>query len=217
MKDIYKLKKLILFSTIPIEDKTELLSNITIQSYSKGETVYNHGDECKRLDIVISGSLVAYSLTENGSSTVMFQFQKQSIIGANLLFSENNIYPLNIFCLSDCQLVHIDKNIVAELLHDYDFVMEYIKSLSQNSQGLNQKIALFSRKTLRENIIDYLNNQANMQKSNKIVLPVSKKELADYFGVERPSLFRELKKMKDEKLIEIQNKIIILNQNIMKL
>jgi len=40
------------------------------------------------------------------------------------------------------------------------------------------------------------------------LLPITKKQLADYFGVQRPSLFRELKRMKDEGLIEIANKKI---------
>ena len=34
------------------------------------------------------------------------------------------------------------------------------------------------------------------------------KELADYLGVQRPSLFRELKKMKDEGIIEISKRTI---------
>ena len=52
--------------------------------------------------------------------------------------------------------------------------------------------------------MDYLKQQSIIQGSSKIVLPFSKKELADYLGVQRPSLFRELKKMKDEGIIEIE-------------
>jgi CRP-like cAMP-binding protein len=95
-----------------------------------------------------------------------------------------------------------------EFLHDYHFVMQYIKSLSMNSQGMNRKITMLTQKTLRENIMDYLKQQSILQDSSKIVLPFSKKELADYLGVQRPSLFRELKKLKDEGIIEIDNRTI---------
>ena len=37
---------------------------------------------------------------------------------------------------------------------------------------------------------------------------IPKKELADYMGVQRPSLFRELKKLKDEGIIVIDNRTI---------
>ena len=95
------------------------------------------------------------------------------------------------------------------MLHDYDFVMLYIKSLSQNSLGLNHKIAMFSRKTLRQNILEYLLQQSITQHSQTVKLPFSKKkEFADYLGVQRPSLFRELKKMQLDGVISIDNRKI---------
>jgi CRP-like cAMP-binding protein len=210
MDNINLLKSIPLFSELgelqPYIDEHEVI----LQTYSKGATVHNQNDDCTTLDVVLSGSLVAYALSENGSSTIMFEFKKDNIIGANLLFAEQNFYPLNIYCLSDCQLAHIKKDAVLEFLHNYDFVMKYIKSLSQNSQGLNQKIAMFSQKTLRENILDYLKKQVVLQKSDRIILPISKKELADFLGVQRPSLFREFKKMKEEGIIEIQNRTVLI-------
>ena len=86
--------------------------------------------------------------------------------------------------------------------------MQYIQSLSLNSQGMNRKITMLTQKTLRDNLLDYFRHQAIIQGSSYIKLPISKKELADYLGVQRPSLFRELKKMKDEGLIDVSNRII---------
>ena len=208
MDELNMLKNMPLFSTVGDVDKYIATRSIYSKKYNKGATVHNHAASCTSLDIVISGKLIAYSLAENGSTTIIFEFGPGSIIGANLLFSEINKYPLNIFCLSDCVLTHIDKATVRELLHNYGFVMEYIKSLSFNSQGLNQRITMYSQKTLRDNIIDYLKIQSEIQNSNIIFLQSSKKELADYFGVQRPSLFRELKKMKNEGIIEIKNRTI---------
>jgi CRP-like cAMP-binding protein len=213
MNDLDTLKMMPLFSEV--SDIAGYISNrgICFQRYNKGVTVYNHSESCASLDVVLSGNLIAYFLAENGSATTVFEFGPGSILGANLLFAEINKYPLNIYCLSDCALAHIDKAAVKELLHNYGFVMEYIKSLSRNSQGLNQKIAMYSQKTLRDNLIDYLKVQSEVQNSNVIFLQSSKKELADYFGVQRPSLFRELKRMKEEGIIEIKNRtIIILHQ-----
>lgn len=91
--------------------------------------------------------------------------------------------------------------------------MRYIKSLSQNSQGMNRKIAMFTQKSLRENILDYLAVQTVRQQSATITLPVTKKQLADYFGVQRPSLFREFKKLVDEQIITIDNRTITINKH----
>lgn len=183
-------------------------NQLFVRHYSKGTTVHHQHETCSVLDVILSGKLVAYSLSENGSAITLFEFQKNSIIGANLLFGENTIYPLNIYGVTACDVLHISRDAVMEFLHDYHFVMQYIKSLSLNSQGMNQKITMLTQKTLRENIMVYLKQQSIIQGSSKIVLPFSKKELADYLGVQRPSLFRELKKLKDEGIIEIDNRTI---------
>lgn len=187
-------------------------NHIYQKHYTKGVTVHNANETCRTLDIVLSGSLIAYSLSTNGSATTMFEFSRGSVIGANLLFGESHSYPLNIYCLTNCQIIHIDIHAVLEFLHDYNFTLHYIKSISQNSQGINQKIAMFTQRTLRENILDYFRQQAILQQSSSILLPMSKRQLADYFSVQRPSLFRELKKLKGEGIIEINNRTILLKK-----
>lgn len=88
--------------------------------YTKGATIYNQRDKCKTMDVVLSGSLVSYSLSENGSATTMFEFKQNNVLGANLLFQKKAIYPLNIYCLEDCRLLHIKKTAVENFLHDYN-------------------------------------------------------------------------------------------------
>lgn len=178
--------------------------------YSKGKTVHEQGKKCCGIDIILSGKLIAYSLTSQGSENIVFEFSKGDSIGANLLFGNNNNYPLNIYCVEDATVLHLLKPGITSLLKEYPFVMEFIKVLSSNSQGLNKKIAIYSQKSLRENLMDYFSTLTALQKSNTIYLPISKKQLADYLGVQRPSLFRELKKMKDEGLINIDNRVITL-------
>lgn len=200
------------FNDLPIFKgiDTQLLNktNIISKKYRKNETVYFQGAPCTSMDILCSGTLVAYSLSQNGTENIVFEFKKDSIIGANLLFGNANNYPMNIYCTEDCELLHIKKSDIEILLSDYHFMMYFIKSLSLNSQGMNKKIAMYTQKSLRENLFDYFSALSADQKSKDILLPISKKQLADYLGVQRPSLFRELKNMRDEGLIEIDNKHI---------
>ncbi len=204
------LKDIPLFSQLPPDAVMPLVSDnqIYLKSYSKGATVYNQKDRCKTFDIVLSGSLVAYSLLENGSAMTMFEFPKGKMLGANLLFGDTNTYPFTIYCLSDARLLHVTQKAVSFFLHDYHFTMQFVRLLSYNSQKLNQKITMATQKTLRENLLDYLKQQSVLQCSNSIVLPISKKQLADYLGVQRPSLFRELKNLKDEGVIDIFNRTV---------
>ncbi len=202
-----------LFAQLPSDKLKELIADkqLYLKNYSKGTTVYNQKDRCDTFDIVISGSLVVHSLLENGSAMTVFEFTQGHMLGANLLFGDTHTYPFTIYCLSDAQLLHTTKKAVSDFLHDYDFTMGFIKMLSLNSQKLNQKVTMATQKTLRENLLEYFRQQSMLQHSNSIVLPISKKQLADYLGVQRPSLFRELKNLKDEGLIDVSNRMIQLN------
>lgn len=184
--------------------------NLQNRIYNKGKTVHDQNEVCSGIDVILSGKLVAYSLTSHGSETTVFEFTSGGVVGANLLFGDNNKYPLNIYSIEETSLIYIPKSAVDTLLKDQLFAIEFIKILSSNSQALNRKIAIYTQKSLRENLTNYLSAQANIQNSKTIYLPISKKQLADHLGVQRPSLFRELKNMKDEGLIEINNRIITL-------
>ncbi|HBR01479.1 MAG TPA: Crp/Fnr family transcriptional regulator [Ruminiclostridium sp.] len=207
---IEELKRMPLFRETDhkILERLILEKQIFKQSYHKGATVHEQNTECYVMDMVCSGKLVAYSLAPNGSESVVFEFVTGSIIGANLLFGNQNRYPMSIYCTTDCVLLHILRSGIEELLKGYSFVMQFMRSLSINSQGMNRKIAMYTQKSLRENLMDYFLALSTQQKSNSVLLPVTKKQLADYFGVQRPSLFRELKRMRDEDLIGIENKTI---------
>lgn len=175
-------------------EKLILDRSIFKSSYKKGTTIHEQGTKCNSFDLVLSGKLISYSLSENGSEGVLFEFYKGSTIGANLLFGESNEYPMNIYCSENSTIIHLSKKAVNTLLREHSFVMEFIKSISLNSQGMNKKIAMYSQKTLRDNLVDYFIALSNEAGSKTIYLPITKKQLADYLGVQRPSLFRELKK-----------------------
>ncbi|WP_286856315.1 Crp/Fnr family transcriptional regulator [Proteiniphilum sp. UBA5431] len=204
------MKSLRLFSETDYKILDHLIreNQIFKRPYGKGVTVHEQNTKCSAMDVICSGKLVAYSLSPNGSESIVFEFETGSVIGANLLFGSQNLYPMNIYCTADSILFHVSKTGVEELLKEFGFVKQFVKSLSMNSQGMNRKIVMYTQKSLRENLMDYLVVLSAQQKSNQVTLPVTKKQLADYFGVQRPSLFRELKRMKDESLIKIENKEI---------
>lgn len=208
-----RLKQVPLFENVDEKIILKLIKSNQIyeRKYKKNTTIHFRDEQCTVMDVVLSGKVVSYSLASNGSENIMFEFKSKSIIASNLLFGESNHYPFNIYSMSDCSLLHITKSAVCKLLKDYSFVMQYVKSLSHNSQGMNRKIVMFTQKSLKENILDYLAALAIEQQSNLVRLPLTKKQLADYFGVQRPSLFRTLKELKEGGMIEVNNREIKIN------
>ena len=70
---------------------------------------------------------------------------------------------------------------------------------------------LLSNKTVREKLLTYFNNLSIEYSSKTFELPFSLTDLSDYLMIERTAMMRELKRLKDEKIInKVKNKITIL-------
>ena len=206
------IKRYDLFRSVDNQILLDLIADreMVKRSYPRGRTLQEKGSPCQGMHLLCQGKLVTYSLEANGSETIVFEFEPGDVIGANFLFGEASAYPLNVFCMSDCQVIYITKEAVRRLLTHYDFTLAFVHAISLNAQRMNQKIAIYARGSLRKNLLDYLTALSLEQGSSTIFLPITKKQMADYFGVQRPSLFRELKRMKDQGLIEVNNREITL-------
>mgnify|MGYP002411718665 FL=1 len=63
-------------------------------------------------------------------------------------------------------------------------------------------------KTIRQCIVEYLIHEYYISNNKQIVLTMSKKDLAERFGIPRPSLSRELNRMRTDGLIDFDAKSI---------
>nr|WP_286672848.1 helix-turn-helix domain-containing protein [Anaeromonas gelatinilytica] len=79
---------------------------------------------------------------------------------------------------------------------------ELLKSISNKTLIISNKIHDISLKTIRDCILDYLKYEYKLQNTLTLKMKITKKEWAEKIGVHRPSLSRELMKMKQEGLID---------------
>jgi len=84
----------------------------------------------------------------------------------------------------------------------------FLQSASDKTLILMGKIKTLALKTIRQCIIEFLLYEYHVQKSTTIKLDMTKKELAEKIGVQRPSLSRELNKMRKDGLIIYDSKQI---------
>lgn len=202
---IHIIKHIDLFNTISSEELVQLFNsqNHEIKEYNKNKVIYLQNEKCTTLDIILKGSIIVQKIDNNGNVLTISTFTTGDIVGGNLLFANVDIYPMTIASRSSCIILHINKDLILELCQkNKNFLIEFIKSISDKTIILTNKIKSISMKTIRQSILDFLTYEYYIQKTSKIILPISKKELAERIGVQRPSLLRELNKMRRDGLIE---------------
>ena len=70
---------------------------------------------------------------------------------------------------------------------------------------------ILTNKTIRNKLLAYFKIMSRKNNSRVIYLPYNYTDLADYLAIDRSAMYRELKNLKEEGLIEVKNKRITLN------
>lgn len=165
------------------------------------------------MDIVLDGRISVQKIDENGNVLKITTFFDGDILGANLLFSHRNSYPMTVVSESKAVVLHMYKELILDLSQrNVSFMVRLMTLISDRTLVLTDKIDAISLKTIRQCIIDYLKYEYYLQKNKVIQLNISKKELAERLGIQRTSLNRELNKMRKDGLIEYNARTITLKK-----
>ncbi len=199
------LKNIDLFKDLSFEDLNYLFTKdlYEIKNYKKNSVIYFQNEKCTRFDIILKGTILVQEIDLKGNALTITDFTVGDVLGGNLLFSNKNFYPMTVLAKIDVTILHIRKDLILKLCQtNVVFLINFLESISDKTLILTDKIKALSMKTIRQCIIDFLIYESFLQKSRIIKLELTKKELAEKFGIQRPSLSRELNKMRKDGLIE---------------
>lgn len=200
------------FKGIPEEESKQLLSKIHYQvkkSY-KDEVIVSAGDEVKNLYIILSGSVRGEMIDYSGKTIKIEDIEAPQPLAAAFLFGKENRFPVTVTANKKAELLAIP---VAEFLRLLQFntrlLRNYLNNISTRAQFLSQKLQFLSFKTIKEKVAHFLLQKAD-DKFYSFELKNTQQQLADMFGVTRPSLARVLSEMQHEGLIKIEKKTVTL-------
>lgn len=124
------------------------------------------------------------------------------------LFGKESRFPVQVTAREDVSTLIIPKGSVLKMLRMNEQLLQNFLDISAfYASALSRKLHLMSFRTIRQKIIIYLLNLP-AKGSNSVELDRTQHALAEYFGVSRPALARELRNMQDDGLIRIDKKLI---------
>ena len=194
-----KLQDCLLFKNTRVD-----LNKIEIRDYPNNYTFAMESDISKSIGIVLEGRVLIKAYTLGGSNFTLNSIEQGQIFGDILIFSnEHNTFPGSLVTQGKTKIALIPNRVFEKFLfNDNDLLRNFLRLLSDKSYELNYKSRLLSQDSVRDKILFYLFHQRRIQKSRTIYLNMTKEELANQLFVQRPSLSRELAKMKRDGIID---------------
>ena len=219
-KYIESLSSTILFKNIDINEIKKLVGdlNYRLANYKKDETIAFEGDDCPNLGVILAGKIEIQKTFPSGKIVTINTFSEGNIFGEAIVFSGSHKYPATVVASNDSNIMYIDKSQVIKLMNTDERVLSnFVSVLSNRILMLNERITNLSFDTIRKKIAHTLLNEYKKQDSKYLILPFCRKKMAETLNIPRPSLSRELIKMKDEEIIDYhKNKVKILNLELLE-
>ena len=174
----------------------------------KSDFLFVAGEDCLQANILIDGEVVANLEGTSDRYIRMSTFHAGDMFAPAFLFAQNRRYPVTVQATTNTKVLRILSADFERLLElDSRLYKNFTVILSNLIAGLTKKVGMLLS-SVRDKIIFFLKEQQRLQKSNTITLPMSRQELADYFGIQKYSLQRALNELQESGAIRIDGKII---------
>jgi len=176
----------------------------------KGQQFIMEGAPVTGLFFLLKGKVKVVRTGLHGKEQIV-RFAKEGEIIGHRGFGTDEFYPISAIALEDCVLCYFSKEKLQEVLKidpsfTYDLMLFYANELSQSEV----KVKYLSQMTVRERIIDtllFLHRKFGQHK-DFLLLPLSRKEYADYAGTTEEQVIRTFSTLKKENLIVAKGKKI---------
>ena len=149
---------------------------------------------------VLSGSISISTFTILNNEYNIRLLKENDSFGEFLIFSDKPYSLGTITALKETTIAFINKNDLIKIMQENEqFLLFFLNKMNNDALMLENRIKVLAQKSIKERILFYIKERSD---SSNIIYITSKKDLAEYINIPRPSLSRELINLKDEGIID---------------
>ena len=167
--------------------------------------------ENNNIGIIEKGEAVLLRIDEEGISTVLEELRPGGVFGRNLAFVGSDRDSLEVVGRTACTVLFIDycqilKRCERACTHHSLLVQNMLRLMADKAQYLSERVDVLSRRSIREKLLCYFHQLADKSGGSSFTLPFSLSILADYIATDRSAMMRELKRLREEGVIQSEGR-----------
>lgn len=219
MNNPNNLRDNLLFREMTDEELSECLAalNAKKKDYEKGEYILHAGDFTDRMGIVLGGSVTIESNDIWGNCTVLSNVGKNGFFAETYALLKNSVLLVDVKANTDTEVLflnigNLQKRAFSETAWGRKLLASLLAVSLRKNLTLSERNFHTAPKTIRGKLLSYLSTVSLQKRKNEFDIPFDRQQLADYLGVDRTALSKELGRMRSEGMIECsRNHFVILS------
>ena len=187
-----------LFKGLTIDELNSLFQQVRqqIRHFRSGEMLAQAGEIVDKAMLLMEGRLQGEMVDFSGNSLKIEELDPPQMVAAAFLFGPQSKFPVFLSAKTDGKmLIILKKEFTSMLSLEPRVMVNYMNIVSAKAQFLSEKITFLSLKTIKEKIAFYILQQMKNGQNNIVSIEQTQTNLADLFGVTRPSLTRTILEM----------------------
>lgn len=194
------------------KDLEELSDNRELRRFMKKQTIYEEGQYPKQLYFIASGKVKTFKTNDLGKEYITTVYKKGDFLGHQALISGRS-YEESAMALEDVEISIIPKDDFFSLLYNNrNFSGQFIKMLAANVLEKEGQLLSLAYNSIRKRVAEALIELDKKYKAEEGI-GLMREDLANIVGTAKETLIRTLTDFKNERLIEVQGrKIMIVNK-----
>jgi len=209
------MQKITIFDGIEKKEIDKLINLFSARKmrFNKDSTIVTNINNINLIGILLEGNANIVRYEANGNRNIIEKLNKDDLFGE--IFTSDRSNEISVIAKSYCEVLFIDYNklIVSDKktsIYQNKLVDNILQLLSLKIIYMNERIEVLSKRSIRDKLQTYFNICVRNKPTKTFKLRFSFTDLADYLSVDRSAMTREIKKLKDEGFIIINNKTITL-------
>ncbi len=190
----------------------DFFSAYKVRDYAKGQVLLLNGDEARNLFYLEKGKVKVYDVSYRGDEVILNVFKPKAFFPvSHILTTDSNRYIYE--AETDLQLRQAPAADVLKFLEtNPDVVLDLLRRVYVGVDGIMGRIAYLMSGSAKSRLIYELIIEARrfgkMNPDGSCALTINEKDLGARAGLSRETVSREVHKLKQEKLVRIENKDI---------
>lgn len=210
-----------LFANIEDNSIDQLLSclNPAVRHYKKNQFIALAGDPFTSIGVVLEGRVSIIKESASGNKMVIAQLHPGEMFGEMIAFSNQDHYPVSVEAVKDATVMELDRSAIIGQCPNMcswhkTLIQNMLKIVSNRALMLNKKVEYLSIKSMRGKLCTFFVDELKRASKGSFTLKMNRNQLAEYLNVSRPSMSREMAKLRDEGIIDFRkNHIRVLDEN----
>ena len=183
--------------------------------FEAGRTICVYGECRGEVGVLLRGRAELVRFDQEGKRTILEQLESGGVFGEELTFVPALGDCVEVVSGGDCEVLfmeyaHIMKRCEKACAHHSKLVQNMFRLVTEQTRRLSQRVEVLSRRSIRDKLMCWFQLRRLAAGADSFTLPFTLSALADYISADRSAMMRELKRMKEEGLVEMDGRRVTL-------